>query len=82
MKSEETIEKDQNRQMPGVKKKKKSIKTGSILLLFAVVVFWPQPGDWPSWFIASPPGRVNLRKTGTRWRDFCPARARRRYKRN
>ena len=44
MKSEETIEKDQNRQMPGVKKKKKSIKTGSILLLFAVVVLLATTG--------------------------------------
>ena len=44
MKSEETIEKDQNRQMPGVKKKNKSIKTGSILLLFAVVVLLATTG--------------------------------------
>ena len=44
MKSEETIEKDQNRQMPGEKKKKKSIKTGSILLLFAVVVLLATTG--------------------------------------
>ena len=37
MKTEETIEKDQNRQMPGVNEKKKKLKTG-ILLLFAVVI--------------------------------------------
>ena len=35
MKTEETIEKDQNRQMPGVNEKKKKLKTG-ILLLFAL----------------------------------------------
>ena len=44
MKSEETIEKDQNRQIPGGYKKNKSIKTGSILLLFAVVVLLATTG--------------------------------------
>ena len=32
MKTEETIEKDQNRQMPGVNEKKKKLKTGILLL--------------------------------------------------
>lgn len=61
MKSEETIEKDQNSRCRG-EEKKKSIKTGSILLLFAVVVLLATTGDWPFGFIASPPSRVNLRR--------------------
>lgn len=81
MKTEETIEKDQNRQMPGVNEKKKKLKTG-ILLLFAVVILLAITGGLAFQVYVRSVRQSKFEGTGTRWRDFCPARARRIYKRN
>ena len=75
MKSEETIEKDQNRQMPGEKKKKKSIKTGSILLLFAVVVLLATTGGLAFWVYSQSAQQSKFEEDRNALEGFLPGKS-------